>query len=90
MPTLDLVTQENGKDSVPPTIAPGLTPPDSHQAPNWMHDHRLSLDKSCEACHGKTEFGRDGGNFCANPACHGRTWPGINLNAEPKVPAKTS
>ena len=87
---LPRVTQENGKDSVPPTIAPGLTPPDSHQAPNWMHDHRLSLDKSCEACHGKTEFGRDGGNFCANPACHGRTWPGINLNAEPKVPAKTS
>jgi hypothetical protein len=85
---LPQVTREKGKGSVPSTVAAGLSPPDSHEAPNWMHDHRLSLDASCAACHGKTEFGREGGNFCANPACHGRTWPEMNLNAEPKAPAK--
>ena len=42
------------------------------------------LDDSCSMCHGKLEFGREGGNFCANPACHGRTWPGVNLNVEVK------
>jgi hypothetical protein len=81
---LPQVTREKGKGSVPSLIQTGLTPPDSHNAPNWMHDHRLSLDQSCAMCHGKTEFGRDGGNFCANPACHGRTWPEMTLNAEPK------
>jgi hypothetical protein len=44
-------------------------------------------------CHGKLEFGREGGNFCSNPACHGRAWPEINLNVEwtpppSKLPAK--
>jgi len=38
-------------------------------------------------CHGKIEFGREGGNFCANPACHGRAWPGVNLNLETKTAA---
>jgi hypothetical protein len=85
---LPQVTREKGKGSVPSTIAAGLTPPDTHEAPNWMHEHRLSVDASCAACHGKTEFGREGGNFCANPACHGRQWPEMNLNAEPKAPAK--
>ena len=82
---LPQVTREKGKGSVPSTIAAGLSPPDSHEAPNWMHDHRLSLDASCAACHGKVEFGRDGGNFCSNPACHGRNWPEMNLNAEPRA-----
>jgi nitrate/TMAO reductase-like tetraheme cytochrome c subunit len=82
---LPQVTREKGKGSVPSTIATGLEPPESHEAPNWMHEHRLSLDSSCAACHGKTEFGRDGGNFCANPACHGRTWPEMNLNVEAKA-----
>jgi hypothetical protein len=54
-----------------------------------MHDHRLKLDESCAMCHGKLEFGREGGNFCSNPACHGRSWPGVNLNVEfkPAAPA---
>jgi hypothetical protein len=38
-------------------------------------------------CHGKIEFGRAGeGSFCSNPACHGRTWPELNLN----MPATTA
>jgi hypothetical protein len=77
---------EDGRGSVPSTIVAGVTPPDSHEAPNWMHEHRFNLDDSCSMCHGKIEFGRDGGNFCANPACHGRQWPGVNLNAEWKSP----
>jgi hypothetical protein len=85
---LPQVVREKGKGSVASTVAAGLSPPDSHEAPNWMHDHRLSLDQSCAACHGKPEFGREGGNFCSNPACHGRTWPELNLNADAKPPAK--
>ncbi len=50
-----------------------------------MHDHRLKVDQSCAMCHGELKFGREGGNFCANPACHGRTWPAVNLNAEAKT-----
>ena len=26
----------------------------------------------------------EGGNFCSNPACHGRAWPEVNLNVEAK------
>ena len=38
----------------------------------------------CEKCHGTPlKHGKQGGNFCANPACHGRTWPGMDLTAEP-------
>jgi hypothetical protein len=40
-------------------------------------------------CHGKLEFGREGGNFCSNPACHGRAWPEVNLNVEAKTAAAT-
>jgi len=85
---LPQVTREKGKGSVPSVIAAGLTPPDSHEAANWMHEHRASVDASCAACHGKTEYGRDGGNFCANPACHGRTWPELDLNADPRPRVK--
>jgi hypothetical protein len=81
---LPQVTRENGKGSVPSTTMAGMTPPDSHSEPNFMHDHRMKFDQSCTMCHGKNlEFGREGGNFCANPACHGRKWPGVNLSAKP-------
>jgi hypothetical protein len=80
---LPQVTAEKGKGSVTSTVMAGLTPPDSHSEPNFMHDHRMKADQSCEMCHGKLVFGREGGNFCSNPACHGRTWPAVNLNAEP-------
>jgi hypothetical protein len=48
----------------------------------------MKIDDSCQMCHGKLEFGREGGNFCSNPACHGRSWPEMNLNAAP-APAST-
>jgi hypothetical protein len=83
---LPQVRLENGKGSVPSLIVAGVTPPDSHNEPNFMHDHRFKLDESCAMCHGKIEFGREGGGFCSNPACHGRTWPGVNLNVEFKPP----
>jgi hypothetical protein len=86
---LPQVKQENGKGSVPSTVMAGVTPPASHAEPNFMHDHRLRLDESCSACHGKLEFGREGGNFCSNPACHGRAWPELNLNAAPVATATT-
>jgi len=76
---------EQGKGSVPSLVVAGVSPPESHEAPNWMHEHRLNLDESCAMCHGKTEFGREGGNFCANPACHGRKWPAVNLDVETKT-----
>lgn len=77
---LPQVAREKGKGSVASVVMAGLTPPDSHNAANFMHDHRFSFDDSCKMCHGKTlEFGREGGNFCSNPACHGRKWPAVNL-----------
>jgi len=87
---LPQVQQENGKGSVASTVSAGLTPPPSHNEPNFMHDHRLKLDPTCTMCHGKLEFGREGGNFCSNPACHGRTWPEVNLNVQPAVQAPSS
>ena len=74
---------ESGAGSVVSTIVAGVSPPDSHNEPNFMHDHRMKVDKSCAMCHGEPKFGREGGNFCANPACHGRTWPSVNLNVGP-------
>ncbi|MFO1324615.1 MAG: hypothetical protein U1F15_11195 [Burkholderiales bacterium] len=66
------------------TVTPGLTPPDSHNAPNFMHDHRSKVDTSCAMCHGPLKWGTEGGNFCANPACHGRKWPELSLDQTAK------
>ena len=68
--------------TVASTKTPGLTPPDSHNAPNFMHDHRTKVDDTCQMCHGPLKWGKDGGNFCANPACHGRKWPEMSLDAK--------
>lgn len=68
--------------TVASTVSPGMTPPDSHNEPNWMHDHRSKIDDSCAMCHGPIKWGKDGGNFCANPACHGRKWPELTLDAK--------
>jgi hypothetical protein len=73
---LPRVTLESGKGTVPSTVVAGVTPPSSHEEPNFMHDHRFKIDESCSMCHGKLEFGREGGNFCSNPACHGRSGRG--------------
>jgi nitrate/TMAO reductase-like tetraheme cytochrome c subunit len=75
------VTIDGSLKTVASTITAGLTPPDSHNAPNWMHEHRSKIDSSCAMCHGPLKWGKDGGNFCANPACHGRKWPEMNLDA---------
>jgi hypothetical protein len=82
---LPQVTLESGKSTVASTVAPGMTQPDFHSDPNFMHDHRTKVDQSCAMCHGELKFGREGGNFCANPACHGRAWPEVDLNALPKT-----
>ena len=81
------VTVDGTLKTVASTTMPGLTPPESHGAPNWMREHRLSLDDSCKMCHGPIKFGNDGGSFCSNPACHGRAWPEINLNVDPPAAA---
>jgi cytochrome c1 len=77
------VTVDGTLKTVASTKMPGLTPPGSHAEPNWMHDHRTKIDDSCAMCHGPIKWGTDGGNFCANPACHGRKWPEMSLNAKP-------
>lgn len=81
---LPQVVREKGKGSVPSTVAAGLTPPPSHEEPNFMHDHRTKLDDTCTMCHGKIEWGQEGGSFCSNPACHGRKWPEMSLDPQAK------
>ena len=77
------VSIDGTKKTVASTVSEGLEPPSSHEAPNWMREHREKLDDSCTMCHGPIKFGNDGGAFCSNPACHGRKWPSINLDADP-------
>ena len=84
---LPQVSVDGTVKTVASTIAPGLTPPGSHEEPNWMRDHRSQVDTSCAMCHGPIKWGTDGGSFCSNPACHGRAWPSLDLNAEPPKPA---
>jgi NapC/NirT cytochrome c family, N-terminal region len=83
---LPQVVAENGVRSVQSTVSPDLTPPSSHEEPNWMRDHRTQVDSSCGACHGKIQWGTDGGSFCSNPACHGRKWPELDLDAHEAAP----
>jgi hypothetical protein len=75
---LPKVVTESGVRTVESTVSPDMTPPGSHEEPNWMHNHRTQIDSSCTACHGKVQWGTDGGSFCSNPACHGRKWPEMN------------
>jgi nitrate/TMAO reductase-like tetraheme cytochrome c subunit len=81
------VSVEGKVKTVPSVVMAGLTPPDSHNEPNWMREHRTKLDDSCKMCHGPINWGKDGGSFCSNPACHGRAWPGMDLNVEPVAAA---
>jgi len=84
---LPKVVAENGVRTVQSTVSPDLTPPSSHEEPNWMHNHRTQIDSSCAMCHGKIQWGTDGGSFCSNPACHGRKWPEMNLDPQTAAPA---
>ncbi len=83
---LPQVTRENGKGSVPSLLPEkvGEKQPDSHKRPNFMHTHSDDVGPECEACHGAPlKRGKQGGGFCANPACHGREWPALTLSATP-------
>ena len=84
---LPKVVREDGVRSAVSTVSPDLTPPSTHEEPNWMHDHRSKVDDSCKMCHGKIQWGTDGGSFCSNPACHGRKWPEMNLDTKAAAPA---
>ena len=80
------VMREDGKGTVASLVPEkaGEKQPESHQRPNFMHTHADDVGPECEECHGTPlKRGKQGGNFCANPACHGRTWPGLDLSVEP-------
>lgn len=81
---LPQVTVDGTLKTVASTKMPGMSPPGSHEEPNWMHDHRSKVDDSCAMCHGPIKWGTEGGNFCSNPACHGRKWPQLSLDEKPK------
>ena len=85
---LPKVVRESGEGSVPSLVPEkvGIDPPSSHSRPNFMHTHSDDIGPACEKCHGPVKFGRKGGGFCSNPACHGRTYPGVNLTVEPPKP----
>ena len=84
---LPQVAIENGKSTVPSTITNDPSPK-SHEAANFMREHADLKDETCEKCHGTPlKKGKSGGNFCANPACHGRTYPGVDLSVEAPVKA---
>ena len=84
---LPQVVREDGARSVASTVNPELSPLPSHSEPNFMHEHRSKVDDTCKMCHGKIQWGTEGGSFCSNPACHGRKWPEMNLDAKAAAPA---
>ncbi len=77
--------------TIPETVGAGDRPPNvpiksiqeppSHLETNFMADHRFQADGDCVSCHGEIEFGTDDSSFCANSACHGRSWPMVELDA---------
>ena len=48
--------------------------PDNHLSSTWMADHRFTFDQTCVGCHQEE-------SFCANPNCHGVSWPYVDLSA---------
>ena len=61
------VSIDGTKKTVASTVSEGLEPPSSHEAPNWMREHREKLDDSCKMCHGPIKFGNDGGSVLLQP-----------------------
>lgn len=55
--------------------------PEGHRDPDFVAEHRYMDEKACAGCHGELEFGDEGGGFCSNSACHGRSWPNVDLDA---------
>jgi hypothetical protein len=67
--------------SPPPDVpAAKLQGPPSHQAVDFVAEHRWQADESCGECHGQIEFGTDDTSFCANSACHAQEWPELDLD----------
>ena len=71
-----------GADDRPPEVPiKSLTEPPSHYESSFMADHRFQANGSCSACHGPIKFGSDDSSFCATSACHGTSWPMVELDA---------
>jgi nitrate/TMAO reductase-like tetraheme cytochrome c subunit len=56
--------------------------PETHFNPNWISQHHLAFDATCENCH---TTGDPGGvsntSFCSNSACHGNVWQYAGFDA---------
>jgi hypothetical protein len=70
-----------GDDRPPQMPLAYIQEPASHLETNFMADHRFQASDECVECHGEVEFGDDDSSFCANSACHGRSWPLVELDA---------
>jgi nitrate/TMAO reductase-like tetraheme cytochrome c subunit len=56
--------------------------PQSHLDPNWIAQHHLIFDKTCENCHTTEDPGGvSNTSFCSNPACHGVSWDYAGFDA---------
>jgi hypothetical protein len=77
--TVPVVTEAG--DRPPQMPIASIQEPDSHLATNFMADHRFQASEACSTCHGPIEFGTDDSSFCANSACHGQSWPEVQLDA---------
>ena len=61
--------------------------PTTHAEPGWLTLHQIAYipedpDETCSGCHDTTNYDTaDGSSFCANPACHGRAWDGLDFAA---------
>jgi len=76
---IPVVTKEGAR---PPALPPAtIMEPVSHLETNFMADHRFQASDACAECHGEIAFGQDDSSFCANSACHGRSWPLVELDA---------
>jgi hypothetical protein len=71
-----------GANDRPPAVPLAyIQEPASHLETNFMADHRFEANGDCVQCHGEIQFGADDSSFCANSACHGRSWPEVELDA---------
>jgi hypothetical protein len=73
-------------DEVPTLPAASRQQPESHQAADFLADHRWQADEACSECHGEIAFGTDDSSFCANSACHGHEWPELELDPTQEHP----
>jgi len=73
---------EQVRGTAPPPDVPAdrLEGPPSHEEADFLAEHRWQADEDCGECHGEISFGTDDSSFCANSACHGTEWPGLELD----------